>query len=98
MRVILPSSVKGALTGNDFFSIRSLFINGKLSLKVIMNKTLVHGRHETEWVTISSDEYESMNKTIEILSDKDLMAQIKKGKQKNVKSRDFEEVAKELGI
>jgi len=63
-----------------------------------MNKTLVHGRHETEWVTISSDEYESMNKTIEILSDKDLVTQIKKGKQKNVKSRDFEEVAKELGI
>jgi len=63
-----------------------------------MNKMLVHTRHETEWVTISKDEYESMNKTIEILSDKDLMTQIKKGKQKNVKSRDFEEVAKELGI
>jgi PHD/YefM family antitoxin component YafN of YafNO toxin-antitoxin module len=63
-----------------------------------MNKMLVHTKHETEWVTISKDEYESMNKTIEILSDKDLMTQIKKGKQKNVKSRDFEEVAKELGI
>ena len=63
-----------------------------------MNEVLVHGRHETEWVTISRDEYESMNKTIEILSDKDLMSQIKKGTQKNVKSRDFEEVAKDLGI
>lgn len=63
-----------------------------------MNKVLVHGRHETEWVTISRDEYESMNQTIEILSDKDLMAQIKKGRQKNTKSRDFEEVAKELGL
>jgi PHD/YefM family antitoxin component YafN of YafNO toxin-antitoxin module len=63
-----------------------------------MNKVLVRGRHETEWVTISRDEYESMNKTIDILSDKDVMAQIKKGKQKNVKSRDFEEVAKELGL
>jgi len=63
-----------------------------------MSDVLVHGKHETEWVTISRDEYESMNKTIEILSDKDLMGQIKKGKQKNVKSRDFEEVAKELGI
>jgi len=29
---------------------------------------------------------------------KDLMVQIKKGKAKNVKSHDFEEVAKELGI
>jgi len=63
-----------------------------------MNKVLVHGRHETEWVTISRDEYESMNQTIEILSDKDLMTQINKGRQKNVKSRDFDEVAKELGL
>ena len=63
-----------------------------------MNKVLVHGKHETEWVTISKDEYDSMNRTIEVLTDKDLMAQIKKGKTKNVKSRDFEEVAQELGI
>ncbi|MCK9593724.1 MAG: hypothetical protein M0Q91_17120 [Methanoregula sp.] len=63
-----------------------------------MQKILVHGKHETEWVTISKDEYDSMNRTIEVLSDKDLMAQLKKSKAKNVKSRDFEEVAKELGI
>jgi PHD/YefM family antitoxin component YafN of YafNO toxin-antitoxin module len=67
-----------------------------------MQKILVHGKHETEWVTISKDEYDSMNRTIEVLSDKDLMAQLKRSKErskaKNVKSRDFEEVAKELGI
>ncbi|MCX6682624.1 MAG: hypothetical protein NTY71_06530 [Methanoregula sp.] len=63
-----------------------------------MNKVQVHGRHEPEWITISKDEYDSMNKTIEVLSDKNLMTQIRKGKQKDVKSRDFEEVAKELGI
>jgi PHD/YefM family antitoxin component YafN of YafNO toxin-antitoxin module len=63
-----------------------------------MQKILVHGKHETEWVTISKDEYDSMNRTIDVLSDKDLMAQLKKSKAKNVKSRDFEEVAKELGI
>jgi len=63
-----------------------------------MNKVQVHGRHETEWITISKDEYDSMNKTIEVLSDKDLMTQIRKGKRKDIKSRDFEEVAKELGI
>jgi hypothetical protein len=34
----------------------------------------------------------------EILADKDLMAQIRKGKRKDVKSRDFEEFAEELGI
>jgi len=59
---------------------------------------LIHGRHETEWVTISKDEYESLNRTIEVLSDVDLMTQLKKGKRKNAESRDFEEVAKELGI
>jgi len=63
-----------------------------------MNKVLIHGKHETEWVTISKDEYDSMNRTIEVLTDKDLMVQIKKSKAKNVKSRDFEEGAKELGI
>jgi len=34
----------------------------------------------------------------EILTDRDLMVQIEKGKQKHVKSRDFEEVAEELEI
>ena len=63
-----------------------------------MNKVRVHGGHETEWITISKNECDSMNKTIEVLSDEDLMTQIRKGKQKDVKSRDFEEVAKELGI
>ncbi len=63
-----------------------------------MNKILVHGKHETEWVTISKDEYESMKETIEILADNDIMSQIKRGCDKNVKSRNFEEVAKELGI
>lgn len=63
-----------------------------------MNKVLVHGKHETEWVTISRDEYDSLNRTIEVLSNKELMSQIKKGRQSNVKSRNFEDVAKELGI
>jgi len=63
-----------------------------------MTKVLVRGKHETEWVTIPKDEYDSLNRTIEVLTDKDLMAQIKKGTAKNVKSRDFEEVAQELGI
>ncbi|MFA5238003.1 MAG: hypothetical protein WC362_09140 [Methanoregula sp.] len=63
-----------------------------------MNEVLVHGRHETEWVTISKDEYDSMNRTIEVLADRNLVAQIKKSKAKHVKSRDFEELAQELGI
>jgi PHD/YefM family antitoxin component YafN of YafNO toxin-antitoxin module len=63
-----------------------------------MKEILVHGKHKTEWVTISKDEYDSMNRTIEVLSDTDLMGQIKKGKRKSVKSRDFEELAKDLRI
>ena len=59
---------------------------------------LVHGKHETEWITISIDEYESMKRTIEVLTDKDLMDQIKRGRQKNVKSRDVNDVVKVLGI
>jgi hypothetical protein len=40
----------------------------------------------------------NMSNMDEILSDKDLMDQIKKSGQKDVKSRDFEELAKELKI
>ncbi|HII98890.1 MAG TPA: hypothetical protein HA272_06495 [Methanoregula sp.] len=63
-----------------------------------MQKSLVHGKHETEWITISKDEYDSLNRTIEILSDKELMGQLRSSKAKNTGSRDFEEVAQELGI
>jgi len=56
------------------------------------------GDDETEWITIQEDEHDSINRTNAVLSDEDIMAQIRKGKQKDVRSRDFEEVAKELGI
>jgi hypothetical protein len=59
---------------------------------------IVHGKHETEWITISVDEYESMKSTIEVLTDKDLMNQITKGQQKNAKSRNFNDIVKELDI
>ncbi|HUV02348.1 MAG TPA: hypothetical protein VMW67_02705 [Desulfobacteria bacterium] len=63
-----------------------------------MTEAVKHGRHQTEWITISVDEYESMQRTIEILSDRDLMDQIEEGKREDVKRRDFEELAKELEI
>ena len=49
-------------------------------------------------MTISTDKYESMVRTIEVLSDKDLMEQIEEGKKDDAKIMDFEELAKELGI
>ncbi|HUV79362.1 MAG TPA: hypothetical protein VMW40_00820 [Candidatus Bathyarchaeia archaeon] len=65
---------------------------------ITMTEAVKHGRHQTEWITITVDEYESMQRTIEILSDRDLMNQIEEGKREGVKIRDFEEFAKELGI
>ena len=62
------------------------------------NAAVTHGVHEARWITISTDEYESMRRTIEILSDRDLMEQIEDGKRDRVKVIDFEELASELGI
>jgi PHD/YefM family antitoxin component YafN of YafNO toxin-antitoxin module len=63
-----------------------------------MSETTRSGKHQTEWITISIDEYESMKRTIEILSDKDLMNQIEEGKKKDVKVFSFEDIASELEI
>ena len=54
------------------------------------------GRHETKYVTISKEEYESMKRTIDILSDKELMKQIRESK--TAKSRPWKKVKKELRI
>jgi len=58
----------------------------------------MYGTDKIGQITISTDECESMVRTIEVLSDKDLMEQIEKGKKDNVKIRDFEELARELGV
>jgi PHD/YefM family antitoxin component YafN of YafNO toxin-antitoxin module len=63
-----------------------------------MSEPAVHGTHDAKWITISIDEYESMKRTIEVLSDKELMGQIREGKSKDTTSRDFETLAEELGI
>ncbi len=49
-----------------------------------------HGEHKASWVTISTDEYESMKATIEAFTDPEVMEQlikseddIKKGKTKS---------------
>jgi len=55
-------------------------------------------KHQIGRITITVDEYESMQRTIEVLSDGDLMNQIEEGKREDVKIRDFEELAKEFGI
>ncbi len=63
-----------------------------------MSEVARKGKHQTEWITISVDEYESMRRTIDVLSDKDLMGQIKEGKKKETNMIDFEDLAAELEI
>ncbi len=61
---------------------------------------IIRGKHATEWITISTDEYESMKRTIAVLSDRDFAKQIEESKKAKAagKVKDFEEVAKKLGI
>lgn len=54
------------------------------------------GRHETTYVTISKDEYDSMKTTIDVLSDRELMEQLKESK--SAKIRLWKEVKKELNL
>ncbi len=63
-----------------------------------MANAVITGKHQTDWITISTDEYESMKETIEVLSDVDIMEQLEEGKKKGTKVRDFEDLARELGI
>lgn len=63
-----------------------------------MANATITGKHQAGWITISTDEYKSMKETIEVLSDADIMKQLEEGKKKRTKVRDFEELAKELGI
>jgi len=58
----------------------------------------MYGTDKIGGITSSTDECESIVRTIEVSSDKDLMEQIEKGKCDNTKIRDFEELARELGV
>ena len=56
--------------------------------------------HNTTFVTISKDEYESMRETIDVLSDKELMGQLKESSKaiKECRVRKWDDFAKEKGI
>ncbi|MBN2489019.1 MAG: hypothetical protein JXA98_08330 [Methanosarcinaceae archaeon] len=45
-----------------------------------MSEAKIFGEHKSGWVTISTDEYESMKSTIDVLSDSELMEQIRDSK------------------
>ena len=46
---------------------------------VIRMGSFVHGKHESAWITISTDEYESMKATIETLSSPEAMRKLFQG-------------------
>ena len=47
--------------------------------------------HKAHWITISSDEYESMKSTLEVLSDSELIEQIKESRE-DYKSGNFKKL------
>lgn len=59
-----------------------------------------NGLHETEWVTISADKYESMVSTLEILSSPKAVEKIRKGEKERLagKMKSVEQLKKELGL
>ena len=61
---------------------------------------LANSTHEAGWVTISTDEYESMKATIETLSSPEAMDKIRQGEKELAegKGKSLEKVKKELGI
>ena len=63
-----------------------------------MSEAEYSGEHKAHWVTISSDEYESMKATLEILSDPEMMKQIEESKKqvKEGKVKKLDDLIKEL--
>ncbi|MCZ7392780.1 MAG: hypothetical protein ABOK23_07820 [Candidatus Methanoperedens sp.] len=46
-----------------------------------MSEVKTVGEHKASWITISSDEYESMKSTLEVLSDTELLEQIRESEE-----------------
>jgi len=46
-----------------------------------MSQLQAHGKHETQWVTISMDEYESMKATIDAFTNSEVMEQLIKSEE-----------------
>ena len=65
-----------------------------------MTELKIRGKHEAYWVTISSDEYESLLATIEILSSHKAMEKIRKGEKERLegKMKSLDQIKKELGF
>ncbi|RLG31103.1 hypothetical protein DRO03_02275 [Methanosarcinales archaeon] len=58
----------------------------------------MYGTDKIERITSFTDECELIVRTLEVLSDKDIMELSEEGKKGNVKITDFEKLARELGV
>ena len=58
----------------------------------------VEGKHEAQWVTISSDEYESMKATIDAFTDSEVMEQLIKSEEdiKTGRTKSWDDFVKEF--
>jgi PHD/YefM family antitoxin component YafN of YafNO toxin-antitoxin module len=56
------------------------------------------GKHKAAWVTISTDEYESMKSTIDVLSDPGMVEQLRKSEDdiKEGRTKNWNKFIKEL--
>ena len=54
------------------------------------------GEHKANWVTISSDEFESMKSTLEIMSDPELLQQIEESRE-DFKAGRYKELREIMG-
>ncbi len=77
--------IKTDFTGDKEFNIycEVIFLNNN----IVMN-TYFHAQAD----------FESIDETLEVLSDNDVLKQLKEGKKGRIKVRDFEELTKELGV
>ena len=57
-------------------------------------------KHEAGWITISTDEYDSMLRTIDTLSRPSVMKKVQKAEKERLegKMKSLEQVKKELGL
>ena len=65
-----------------------------------MSELQVHGEHKAAWITISTDEYESLLATIETLCSPEAMAKIRQGEKERLegKMKSLDEVKEALGL
>jgi len=89
----------------SFFVFRkSELINMHIYINLYIQKMLmqgqIRGKHKAGWITISTDEYESLLATIDILSRPSVMKKLRQAEKDKVegKMKSLEQLKRELGL